>query len=234
MNLRRKKPFLLLATFFSIALLVLACVTAGNTCYDQTGLESYSKYSDHNECNNLCNGRPASKLISFPNSNQQVSGESTIPQPGLTQRTVRCGWRGTAERIFFATASLMVLFAFIEFCLTERNRWYLILNLLYIPIIGMGIVLAIFLLRDLHHFHCNHVKGSNDASGATITGCKRSIFDVSFIFTIVALVLWCLQFIYNCLYRKRMNENDPKYGNIPQQHYNEAQNAPMPVDNRIQ
>jgi len=252
MHLRRKKPFLLAATIISIVLLVLICVTSGNTCYNQTGLEWYQKYQDNGACDNLCNGTPAVKKTSYPSATQIVNGEqarsgAAIDQ-GAFRRYVRCGWLGTTKRIFFAAACVMVLLAFIELFLTCYRKWLLALNIFYLFTVGMGIVAAIFIIRDLHRSDCDNITGSNDGNGATVRNCNRSIFVVSFILMILAIVLWAAQFIYNCLCRKRMNEEDPRYANIPQStavnkkanKKNAAAAANVPVnnqpvvDNRIQ
>jgi len=226
MHLRRKKPFLLLATIISIILLVLICVTSGNTCYNQNSYEFYQKYASDNggsnACDNLCNGTPAVKKISNPANGQLVNGEYPLPFPqspfdtNNTRRYVRCGWLGTTKRIFFAAACVMVLLAFIELFLTCYRKWLLALNIFYLFTVGMSIVAAIYIIRDIHRSDCDNIINNNDGANGTVVSCNRSIFVVSFILMIVAIVLWAAQFIYNCLYRKRMNEEDPKYANIPQ------------------
>jgi len=90
---------------------------------------------------------------------------------------------------------------------------------MYIPVIGMGIVLAIYLLHDIHKTGCDQVFQNQNNSGINYTQCFRSIFIISFILTIAAIIAWIAQLIYNIIFRKRMNEEDPRYANIPQQQY---------------
>lgn len=225
MNLRRKKPFLLLALIFAIPLLVLICVTSGDTCYDQTGLEWYEKYQNNDVCDSLCQGTPAVKKIYTINT--FVQGEQTATNNlnpfdlNTRRRYVRCGWLGTTKRIFFAAACLLVLALFLELLLTSYLKWFLLMNIIYLFTIGMTIVAAIYIIRDIHRTDCGNLNESpvvtnNGNPNGNLVGCNRSIFVVSFILMICVIPLLAAQFLYNCIRRKIMNEEDPRYANIPQ------------------
>jgi len=212
MGLARRKPFLLLAGLFSIILLILACITTEQACYNQLGPLQYRSVTG--DCSYQCTDEPALKII-INNYDPTLPGAKQI---------IRCAWRGITRSLFLASASLMCLWTAIELLLTTRRRFHIILNIFLIFTIALGAVTAGFMLADIHHSNCSDIRNRTNnpppsppypASGNY--SCYRTIFNVSFILQIIALILFCFQFFYNLIIRKKMNQEDPGYANVPQQ-----------------
>jgi len=224
MGLIRRKPFTLLFLAIAIVLLVLACTTAQNACYDQLGFQ-YGKIDDDasNYCAAQCDGDVASKKIAFIDGQQgtAIPGElfDAVSNPAGLKRVIRCSWGGTTRRLFLACACLMVVWAFLELFLAAKRKYPFILNIILILVLGLGIPTAIYQLSDIHDRTCNPITfpdDNGDLQQSNNTQCYQSLYNVSFILTIVAMVLLLAQLIYNVVRRKAINEEDPKYAGIPQ------------------
>jgi len=77
-------------------------------------------------------------------------------------------------------------------------------------VLGLAIPTAIYLINDLYNTDCQTWENRGFK-------CYSSIFNISFILLIVAMVLMLANLIWNLVRRRRLNEQDPKYSNIPQQ-----------------
>ena len=238
MGLLRRKPFAFLTCIVAFALLILACLTVQHACYDQLGIMTYSKITQDGWCEAECGDQRAIKKVAFPVNGILVNVENELGFTNVTpniRRYVRCPWRGTTNRIFLAFASLLCLWLILELTLGAYRKYPFLLNLVLLLVIGFGVPTAAYQMDDLHHTDCDRdVIGQNSPSGSIYSVCYWSLFNVSFILTIVAMVLLLAQFVYNIINRKKINEKDPQYANIPQQSAatEPVQNVPT-TDNRI-
>lgn len=216
MSLLRKAPCLLLSLFFGVILLILACITANRACYDQPYFYQYAKVVNGadqfaDDCNYFCGG-PAVKLIGTPYTATANNGDPNYPP--LWQmpvgRVVRCPWEHTGKRLFLALSSLMVLWFIIELLLVSYRKFNLIASIMDLLVLGLAIPTAIYLINDLYNTDCQTWENRGFK-------CYSSIFNVSFILLICAMVAMLFNFLWNLIRRKRLNEKDPKYSNIPQQ-----------------
>jgi len=148
-----------------------------------------------------------------------VPGSIPGGAPGNSLRVyTRCPWRGTTNRLFLAFASLMSLWLILELLLGAYRKYRFLLNIILLLVIGFGIPTAIYQLSDIHFTSCpNDVFGQSSANGTNYTVCYYSLFNVSFILTILAMLLLLMQLIYNIIFRKKINEKDPQYASIPNQ-----------------
>lgn len=220
MGLLRRKPFTFLAAIMAAALLVLACTTKQNSCYQQVGILGYAKINDNDSdwCANQCNGDYASKKISYPSgvgTTEAIAGTLYTPGTLGLKNVVRCSWSGTTGRLFLACACLMVVWVVLELFLGAKRKYPCLLNIILALVIGLGVPTAIFQLKDIHNRSCSTI--TTPSTGANQqTLCYQSLYNVSFILTIVAMALLLFQFLYNIFRRKAINERDPKYAGIPQ------------------
>jgi len=211
MSLLRKTPFLLASLLFGVILLILACITANRACYDQPYFYAYSKVVNgvnqfENDCSYFCGG-PAVKLIGTPfTADTPVAPLWQMP----VGRVVRCPWESTGKRLFLALSSLMVLWFIIELLLVSYRKFNIIASIMDLLVLGLAIPTAIYLINDLYNTDCQTWENRGFQ-------CYSSIFNISFILLIVAMVLMLINLIWNLVRRKRLNEKDPKYSNIPQQ-----------------
>jgi len=211
MSLLRKTPFLLLSLLLGVILLILACITANRACYDQPYAYQYFKvrnglnqFSD--DCNYFCNG-PAVKLIGTPTTAAQTDAPLWQMPVG---RVVRCSWEHTGKRLFLALTSWMVLWFIIELLLVSYRKFNIGATIMDVLLLGFSIPTAIYLINDLYNTDCR----TWESRGFK---CYSTIFNVSFILLICAMVAMLANIIWNLVRRKRLNEKDPKYSNIPQQ-----------------
>jgi hypothetical protein len=220
MGLGRRKPFTFLAAVIAIVLLVLACTTKQNACYEQVGILGYAKIDDDAStwCADQCSNDVASKKIAYVTG---VGTTETLPgadyassTPNL-RRVIRCSWSGTTGRLFLACACLMVVWVALELLLAAKRKYPFILNIILILVIGLGVPTAIYQLNDIHDRTCSDITTPTTFATQT-TLCYQSLYNVSFILTIVAMVLLLAQLLYNIVRRKAINEEDPKYAGIPQ------------------
>jgi len=219
MGLGRRKPFTLLAGVIAVTLLILACTTKQDACYEQVGILGYAKIDDDAStwCADQCTDDVASKKIAFVSgagTTDPITGAIYSPAtPGL-KRVIRCSWAGTTGRLFLACACLMVVWVALELLLAAKRKYPFILNVILILVIGLGIPTAIYQLRDIHDRTCSTITTPGGTAQNTL--CYQSLYNVSFILTIVAMVLLLAQLFYNIFRRKAINEEDPKYAGIPQ------------------
>ena len=210
MGLFKRKFLTFFILLLSVILLVLACITANRACYDQPYGYLYSSINNDNgpfgdDCEYFCN-TPAVKLIGTPTSAAITDNLWTFP----VGRVVRCPWEHTAKRLFLAVSCLMVLWFSVELFLSSHRRFHFCWNIFGLLTLGLAIPTAIYMINDLYDTDC----GPWENRGFK---CYSTIFNVSFILLIVAMVAMLFNLIYNLIYRKKLNERDPKYSNIPQQ-----------------
>lgn len=226
MSFVKNKPFALIGFLFSVALLTLACITTRNACYFQQGIYGYSKVDDWNFCTNQCDDRRAMKVAALvPVSNPQTTFWDTTPNSNQNYDSttedlryiLRCSWKGTTNRLFLAYSSLLAVWFIIELILSARSRFPIFLNLIILLTIGLGIATAVYQMIDLHYTSCEDFVNGN--LNPEFTVCYSTLYNVSFIFTIITLLCLILQFLLNFKNRKSLNEGKPekaKYDNVPQ------------------
>ena len=224
MSFLKHKPFAVIGFLLSVALLTLACITTRNACYFQQGIYGYSKVDDWNLCTQQCGDRRAMKVASIlsaaspptafwdttPNSHQDYNSAT----PGV-RYILRCSWKGTTNRLFLAYSSLLVVWFIIELILSARSRFPIFLNLIILLTIGLGIATAVYQMTDLHYTDCQDFADLSPF----FTVCYSTLYNISFIFTIITLLCLLLQFLLNLKNRKSLNEGKPekaKYDNVPQ------------------
>jgi len=222
MGLLRRKPFAILAFVIAFSLLTLACLTVQNACYDQLGIFSYSKINDNNWCHNECGQNRAVKKVAIQGDTTFVSVPNDLnfsPNQPQLRRYVRCSWANTTNHLLLAFSSLLCLWLILEITLGAYRKYPFLLNLILILVMLFGIPTAIFELRDLHHTSCSknvNGQGVTAASGMHYSTCFNALYNLVFIFTIVAMGLLFMQLFYNVIFRRKINEKDPQYANIPQ------------------
>jgi len=183
---------------------------------------SYSKIIDPGFCEEECGNNRAIKKVAFqgntifPDVHNELQFTPSTPN---TRLYVRCPWRGTTNRIFLAFASLMSLWLILELTLGAYRKYPVFLNIVLLLVIAFGIPTAVYQMDDIHFTNCDRdVFGAANASfnNVNYSVCYFSLFNVSFILTLLAMVLLLAQFIYNIINKKKINEKDPQYGTIPQ------------------
>jgi len=104
----------------------------------------------------------------------------------------------------------MVVWFTIELLLSSYRRFHWCWNIFGLLTLGLAIPTAIYMINDLWNTDC----GPWENRGFL---CYSTIFNVSFILLIVAMVAMLFNLIWNLVHRRRLNERDPKYAGIPQQ-----------------
>jgi len=240
MGLLRRKPFAFLATIIAFSLIILACITVQPACYDQVGIFGYSKINNEAYCEAECGEARAVKFVGFAatgnlaavSNNQQFS-----PSEQGLRRIIRCPWKGTTNRLFLAFSSLLCLWLILELTLGAYRKYPVFLNLILLLVIGFGIPTAAYQMNDLHHTNCERdimaptgLPSPHSPTNAAWALCYHSLFNVSFIFTILAMVILLAQLAYNIIYRKQINEKAPQYSNINQQSAGTEPAQQLPAD----
>ena len=205
MNLIRNAPFAVLAFFFGVLCLILACITSNRACYDQPYFGQYNRILGDNDCDYLCSSN-ANKLIGTPTTAAYPVG-SIFYFP--VRRVVRCPWQKTGARLFLAESSLLVLWMLIEFLLIAYKRYYKILHIFEVLTLGLAIPTAIYMYADLQHTEC----GPWYRRGFL---CYSSIFLVSFVVLILAMCSMFLNILINWSRRNSLVEKKVQFSSIPQ------------------
>lgn len=99
MNLLTKAPFAVLAFFFACLALILACITSNQACYDQPGLNVYTKVFGDGACDNVCTEYGVKLIGTATTANLDPNDQYFFP----ANRVARCPWRGTGKRLFLST-----------------------------------------------------------------------------------------------------------------------------------
>jgi len=221
MGLFKRKPFAILSLIIGAVLLILACTTVQHACYDQLGILSYGKILSDSWCKDECGDDRAIKKVAIQ-GNTPFDPVATHPSISSTtaglRRIVRCPWARSTNRIFLAFSTLLCLWLVLEVLLGAYRKYHFFFNIFIIALVGLAIPTAVYQWQDIEFTNCDRdVFGLNAASGMEYSLCYFSLFNVSFILTIVVMLTLLAQLIFNVVNRNKINEKENKYANVPQQ-----------------